>query len=284
MKNTSLKLFIALFALIGVMSCKKSDTTTAAGPVAAFTSIVSDTSYLVAFSSINSGDPKSWTWDFGDGQKGTGEVASHNYATSGDYQVTLTVSNNNGSKSITNKVTVFEKVIKISTSFGDMYMWLYTQTPHHRSNYLKLAQKHFYDGTTFHRIVKNFVIQGGDSLSKDQDTTNDGTGGPSTLYPEIMSTIKHDYGAVGAARNGNPQKISNNWQFYIVTNTAGDHTLDGNYTVFGTIIKGMDVANTIQNQANNPTNNRPYKNITMNVSILQMSKADILSQYGYTVK
>src|SRR5437868_4352889 len=76
-----------------------------------------------------------------------------------------------------------EQIIEIKTSFGNMYMWLFKETPKHRANFLALADINYFDGTTFHRIVTNFVIQGGDPNSKDDDSTNDGTGGPNYTIP-----------------------------------------------------------------------------------------------------
>ncbi|MFI5220942.1 MAG: peptidylprolyl isomerase [Bacteroidia bacterium] len=188
------------------------------------------------------------------------------------------------SKSAEVSVTVTEKIIEIKTSFGSMYMWLYKQTPLHRANFLALADTNFFDSTTFHRIVQNFVIQGGDPNSKDKDTTNDGTGGPPWTIPaEINATkFKHVYGAVGAARDNNPAKASNGSQFYIVIPTAGTPSLNGAYTVFGQIIKGMDVANLIVAQPNNPTNNRPYQDIKMVVKILDKTLDQIKTEYNYT--
>src|SRR5204863_5372392 len=133
-----------------------------------------------------------------------------------------------------------DDLISMKTKFGEMVMCLYDLTPKHKANFLSLTEQHFFDSTTFHRIVPNFVIQGGDPNSKDSDPTNDGTGGPGYTIPaEINSLLKHDYGAVGAARDNNPQKASNGSQFYIVVNPSGDHNLDGNYTVFGMVIQGM---------------------------------------------
>lgn len=179
-----------------------------------------------------------------------------------------------------------EKIIEIKTSFGSMYMWLYKETPLHRANFLALADTNYFDSTTFHRIVKNFVIQGGDPNSKDKDTTNDGIGGPPwTISSEIDSSkFKHVYGAVGAARTPdsvNPLRASNGSQFYIVIPTMGTPNLDGKYTVFGQIIKGMDVANIIVAQPNNPTTNRPYKDIKMVVNVLDKTLQQIKDEYNF---
>ncbi len=132
-----------------------------------------------------------------------------------------------------------EKIVEVKTSFGNIYIWLYKETPLHRNNFLALADTNYFDGTTFHRIVPNFVIQGGDPNSKDSIASNDGSGGPDYTIPaEIIDTgkFKHTYGAIGAARNTNPAKASNGSQFYIVIPKAGYPSLNGNYTVFGTVM------------------------------------------------
>lgn len=181
-----------------------------------------------------------------------------------------------------------EQIAEISTDFGKMYVWLYKATPKHRDNFLKLAKEGYFDGTTFHRIVPGFVIQGGDPNSKDSDTTNDGSGGPNYTIPaEIRDTIKHERGVLAAARlpdSVNPQKASSGSQFYISVSTTGTKGLDGGYTVFGMVMKGMDVADAIVGQPKNKTNNRPFTNITMQVKILEKTLKEIKDEYGYTPK
>ncbi len=175
-----------------------------------------------------------------------------------------------------------EEIIEIKTAFGDMIMWLNKKTPKHRANFIKLAGQQFYDSTTFHRCVTNFVIQGGDPLSKDKIPGNDGTGGPGYLIDAEIDTskYKHDFGAVGTARDNNPEKKSNGSQFYIVTQTGGAHFLDNNYTVFGKIIKGTDVALTINKQPK--TNDKPNTNIIMDVNLLYKTQKEITDLYGYS--
>jgi len=179
-----------------------------------------------------------------------------------------------------------EEIIEIKTSFGTMYMWLNKKTPKHRANFIKLAGEKFYDSTTFHRCVTNFVIQGGDPLTKDSDPSNDGNGGPGYLIDAEIDTAKykHDYGAVGTARlpnTTNPERKSNGSQFYIVTQTGGSHGLDNEYSVIGKIIKGMDVALTINKQAKN-VNGKPNVNIYMDVNLLLKTQAEITSEFGYS--
>lgn len=111
--------------------------------------------------------------------------------------------------------------IKIQTSLGDIVVKLYDETPLHRDNFLKLAKEGYYDGTIFHRVIKNFMIQGGDPDSKNpQPNAQYGTGGPDyTVEAEIKPTLFHKRGALAAARTGdevNPERRSSGSQFYIV--------------------------------------------------------------------
>ncbi|MCB9235784.1 MAG: peptidylprolyl isomerase [Bacteroidia bacterium] len=120
--------------------------------------------------------------------------------------------------------------VKISTNFGDIYIKLYDETPLHKENFLKLAKSGFYNGTTFHRVINGFMIQGGDPYSADPEKKNmAGTGGPGyTLDAEIHEGLYHKVGALAAARqadNVNPMRKSSGSQFYIVTGkkwTEGD--------------------------------------------------------------
>lgn len=112
--------------------------------------------------------------------------------------------------------------VKISTTLGDITVRLYDETPVHRDNFLKLAAEGYFDGTLFHRVIKDFMIQGGDPDSKGAPAGKSlGTGGPDyTLPAEIMAeTLFHKRGALSAARLGdevNPKKESSGSQFYIV--------------------------------------------------------------------
>jgi cyclophilin family peptidyl-prolyl cis-trans isomerase len=270
-----------LACVLLLLSCGKDKTPPA--PVASFTYSVNG--YVASFKSTSTLSPTSLAWDFGDGQTATGDSASHTYSDGGSYVVSLTATNASGSNVSKQSVTIGkEKIIEIKTSFGTMYMWLYNETPLHKSNFLSLASSNFYDGTTFHRVIKDFMIQGGDPNSKDSDPTNDGYGGPGyTIHAEIKPTIKHDYRAVGAARDNNPQKKSNGSQFYIVENKTGAHHLDGNYTVFGYIMKGIEVAETIAIQPKD-ANDRPKTDIKMDVNVLEKTKKEIKDEYGYDVK
>lgn len=111
--------------------------------------------------------------------------------------------------------------VTIKTTEGDITVRLYDETPRHRDNFLKLAQEGYYNGTLFHRVIKNFMIQGGDPNSKGAPAgVQLGTGGPGYTIPaEIQSQFIHKRGALAAARQGdevNPERASSGSQFYIV--------------------------------------------------------------------
>lgn len=143
-----------------------------------------------------------------------------------------------------------EPVFEIITTMGVIKVKLYSDTPKHRDNFAKLAFEKFYDGILFHRVIDGFMIQVGDPLTKDAaNKARFGTGGPGYQIPaEILPQHKHIKGALAAARRGdaaNPLKESSGSQFYIVQNPLTCAQLDGEYTVFGETIEGLDVVDAI---------------------------------------
>lgn len=143
-----------------------------------------------------------------------------------------------------------EPVFEIVTNMGTMKVKLYSQTPKHRENFAKLALSGYYDGLLFHRVISGFMIQGGDPLTKNPANADKfGTGGPGYTVPaEFVPEYTHKKGALAAARRGdaaNPMKESSGSQFYIVQNEAACAALDGDYTVFGETISGLDVIDKI---------------------------------------
>ncbi len=131
----------------------------------------------------------------------------------------------------------------IKTSLGDITISLYDDTPLHRDNFAKLVGEKYYDGIRFHRVIKDFMIQTGDPLSRFEEKRSlHGTGGPSARIP---AEIKHPNkkGTLAAARDNNPQRASSGSQFYI--NHKDNAFLDGQYTVFGVVDAGMDVVEKI---------------------------------------
>lgn len=193
-------------------------------------------------------------------------------------------------------------IIGIQTSYGIMKILLYDSTPIHRDNMLKLAREGYYDGTTFFRVIKNFMMQGGSSDSRnappgialgEKDTLT------YTIASEIQKGLYHKKGALAQAREDNPEKRSHGGEFYIVqgkvyipdsleayakrrkfslndeqrkiyTTTGGTPHLDGNYTVYGEVIEGINIIDSICNQ---PTvkeiNDRPVIDVVMKVWVIK---------------
>ena len=143
-----------------------------------------------------------------------------------------------------------EPVFDIITSMGVIKIKLYADTPKHRENFAKLALEKYYDGILFHRVIDGFMIQAGDPLTKDANNKpRFGTGGPDYTVPaEFVPEYRHKKGAIAAARRGdavNPYKESSGSQFYIVQDARNCAQLDGEYTVFGETIEGLDVIDKI---------------------------------------
>ncbi len=193
------------------------------------------------------------------------------------------------------------KIIKIETTLGDIRVLLYDETPLHQENMIKLIKEDYYNGQIFHRVIENFMIQGGDPHSKGADRGQRlGTGGPGyKVSPEFSENLFHKKGALAAAREGdrtNPKQLSSGSQFYIVkgrifsieeldamikagrckplttkqikiyTTIGGTPHLDGAYTVFGEVIEGIKIIDLITFE---PTDSydRPLQNITYKISI-----------------
>lgn len=143
-----------------------------------------------------------------------------------------------------------EPVFDIITSMGVIKVKLYADTPRHRENFAKLALNKYYDGILFHRVINGFMIQAGDPLTKDAaNKARFGTGGPDYTVPaEFVAAHTHKKGALAAARRGdavNPYKESSGSQFYLVQDERSCAQLDGEYTVFGETIEGLDVIDKI---------------------------------------
>jgi len=198
--------------------------------------------------------------------------------------------------------TKSEQLIKIETSQGDMLIKLYNETPLHRDNMIKLIKEGFFTDQLFHRVIKDFMIQGGDPHSvgatKGQRL---GLGGPGYDVPaEFHKNLIHKKGALAAARQGdaaNPEQASSGSQFYLVqgrvltpeeieiltqrgvggfteesteiyTTLGGTPHLDGSYTVFGEVIDGLGVIDTI---ASGPTDayGRPVEDVIYSISLIK---------------
>lgn len=143
-----------------------------------------------------------------------------------------------------------EPVVALETNYGKIRIKLYSKTPKHRDNFVKLVREGYYDSLRFHRVINGFMIQCGDPFSKDTSKIDLwGQGGPDYTIPaEFVNEYYHKKGAIAAARKGdmaNPKKASSGSQFYLVQDEMGCLHLDGAYTVFGETIEGLDVIDRI---------------------------------------
>ena len=145
---------------------------------------------------------------------------------------------------------IAEPQFDMVTSHGTMRIKLYSMTPKHRDNFVKLVKEKYYDGLRFHRVIEGFMIQGGDPYSRDTSKANLwGQGGPDYTVPaEFVNQYWHKKGAIAAARKGdmaNPTKASSGSQFYIVHDENACLHLDGQYSIFGEVIEGLEVIDKI---------------------------------------
>jgi cyclophilin family peptidyl-prolyl cis-trans isomerase len=194
--------------------------------------------------------------------------------------------------------------VRISTAYGDCIIRLYNETPQHRDNFIKLTKKGFYNGTLFHRVIQNFMIQGGDPDSKDTAKNKPGAAlGEGdvkyTVPAEFRDSLFHKRGVLAAARDNNPAKASSGCQFYIVEgkrftdedldkliqtrlngrqipasqraiykSVGGVPHLDQNYTVYGEVVTGIDMVDRIA-AVKKDAKDRPLANVVMTVSLLK---------------
>ena len=186
-----------------------------------------------------------------------------------------------------------EKVAIISTKFGDMVVEFYDDVaPMHVESFKILADEGYFDGTTFHRVIPGFVIQGGDPNSKDEDRMNDGTGGRAGKFfgigreedsnswtiPAEFNDKDHVKGTLSMARSSNPNSGSS--QFFICH--AATPQLNNQYTVFGQVIGGLDVIDQIvysetpkkQNPGyRGPDGDNPFEKVEMKIKLSARSEA-----------
>jgi peptidyl-prolyl cis-trans isomerase B (cyclophilin B) len=134
--------------------------------------------------------------------------------------------------------------------------------PRHVANFVALADAHFYDGTTFHRVIPNFMIQGGDPNSKDADPKNDGLGGPGYRLKAEFSDAPHLPGVLSMARGADPDSAGS--QFFIMTRGSGSWRpqLDRQFSVFGHVLEGQDVVDRIS-QVPRDSGDRPLENVVI---------------------
>jgi cyclophilin family peptidyl-prolyl cis-trans isomerase len=198
--------------------------------------------------------------------------------TAGSYSVIVVKDNKYGCDTIS--IQTKYKTILVETDFGNFRIWLYKETPLHKINFLNLTDQDFYDSLLFHRVVFDFVIQGG-------DPEGTGYGGPGYEIPaEIIDTMHHRYGSVGAARQSdfyNPERKSNGSQFYIVCDPQGEPFLDTLYTVFGFVFSGMDAVFSIS-QVPVDDNDRPLSDVYMKNLVIELYTAkELKDNFGFTI-
>ncbi len=250
----------------------------------------------IAFTN-NSEKAESYLWDFGDGKTSTETSPEHKYYLSGKYDVKLIAKKGNKMSESTQEIIIDppqDCLLSMETNYGTMTIRLYDGTPKHRDNFIKLAEQGYYDGLLFHRVIDGFMIQGGDPNSKNaKPGARLGTGGPGYTVPaEFTEEYAHVKGALAAARTGgpsNPKKASSGSQFYIVhgqkatsdvlesmetrksityteetkeayINQGGTPFLDQDYTVFGIVVKGLDVVDKIA-EVETDGSDRPKKDV-----------------------
>jgi len=155
----------------------------------------------------------------------------------------------------------------IETKFGEIEIqFLDDKAPGHVKNFVDLAKKGVYDGTTFHRVIPGFMIQGGDPKTKDASTPRGmhGTGGPGYTIKAEFNDTTHKRGVVSMARSNDPDSAGS--QFFICV--ADATFLDRQYSAFGRVVRGMDVADKIVNSARDGRDN-PNERIDMKVRVVE---------------
>ena len=153
----------------------------------------------------------------------------------------------------------------IETKFGNMELKFFPDiAPNHVKNFIELAQKGFYDGTTFHRVIPGFMIQGGDPNSKQPDKSKHGQGGPGYTVKAEFNNKPHKRGTLSMARAAHPDSAGS--QFFICV--AESSFLNKQYTVFGEVISGMEVADKIVSQPRDKMDN-PIERTEMKVKITE---------------
>ncbi|MGI4751034.1 MAG: peptidylprolyl isomerase [Janthinobacterium lividum] len=200
--------------------------------------------------------------------------------------------------------------VRIKTSFGECLIRLYNETPKHRDNFIKLTKQGFYNGTLFHRVIQDFMIQGGDPASKKAkpgEALGDGDVGY-TVDAEFRDSLFHKKGVLAAARDDNPKKASSGCQFYLVEgkrftdeqldkleqtrlkgrkiplaqrewykSVGGVPHLDQNYTVYGEIVSGIEMVDRIA-AVKKDAKNRPLQNVPMTVTLLRKKECKRLDK------
>ena len=139
-----------------------------------------------------------------------------------------------------------ENKVRIKTDFGDIDILLYDKTKFHRANFIFLTKQDYFSGTQFYRVINNFIIQGGSSDDRRIGRKRSNIG-KYLLPTDTNRGYKHDRGVISmpSSEIENPHKLASPFEFFIVQQRGGAHFLDGDYTIFGKVINGMDVVDKI---------------------------------------
>ena len=152
----------------------------------------------------------------------------------------------------------------IETNFGNIVIEFFPdKAPRHVENFIKLANDGYYDGTTFHRVIPGFMIQGGDPNTKSDDRSTHGQGGPGYTINAEFNDISHVRGIVSMARTNDPNSAGS--QFFIIVSDS--IFLDNQYTVFGRVVEGIDVADKIVNVPRDNLDNPNDRVVVKRISI-----------------
>lgn len=293
------KLFWFCIGCLLISSCARR-------PIANFSVVSEDNVAPADFTFIDSSiNADEYEWEFEDGERIQNEDAKKRFTLSGRYKVKL-IAKKGKKKHIMEKEIDIKApqdcLVEIETPFGTMVAKLYDETPLHRDNFVKLAGESYYDDLLFHRVIKGFMVQGGDPNSKGADQgASLGSGGPGyQVDAEFVEGLVHKKGALAAARMGdgaNPEKKSSGSQFYIVHGRALDDNqieqmeiqkgihyppdvksaykehggapfLDGEYTVFGEVIEGLDIIDKIA-EVETDRGDRPAESVTMKIRVIK---------------
>ena len=161
-----------------------------------------------------------------------------------------------------------ENKVRIETPLGSFDVLLFKNTPYHRANFIFLTKQEYFNNTYFHRVVSDFIIQGGNSDNADTGQ-NRRKIGKYLLPPDTRKGHKHHRGVISmpSSEIENPHKLASPYEFFIVHQSPGAYHLDGSYTVFGKVIRGMEVVDAINAL---PTDKRewPLTNMRMRITVL----------------
>lgn len=165
-----------------------------------------------------------------------------------------------------------DEIAVLETNFGTIKLEFYPDVaPNHCNNFKRLANSGFFNGTTFHRVIPGFMIQGGDILSRDGNRLNDGTGGPGYTVQAEFNSISHVRGIVSMARS---QEIHSAGSQFFICHAAVPH-LNRQYTVFAKVFEGMDVVDQITLVEQDPATNNPYEKVLIKRAIVIPKTEDL---------